>query len=71
LASSLLPAAVTRFFQLLWSETAAFNRLFRQEKAELNNAGKATRIGKTPFFPGFFWDPSFPGSGVYRFQEGS
>jgi hypothetical protein len=59
-----------RFFQLLWPETAALSRLFPQEKAELNNAGKATRIGKTPFFPGFSWDPSFPGSGVYRFQEG-
>jgi hypothetical protein len=37
---------------------------------------KATLLGKLSvacrgYFPGFFWDPSFPGSGVYRFQEGS
>jgi hypothetical protein len=42
---------------------------FHQEKAALNNAGKAAYIGKTPFFPGFFKSSSFPGSGVTRFQE--
>ena len=36
---------------------------------------KATLLGglsRCPprYFPGFFEDPSFPGSGVYRFQEG-